>query len=134
MFARIGKCLMAWVVGIVFLILPLHFIYPEFIWGNEIWRILLSLFIIYFPGLLLFEFFFQQLIRNSVLKQNGLLALMFILSGLEIYALPFKLCRLNADFNYISFAIMSFFSLLAAVAASQVFRFKMNLIIVQKEI
>ena len=131
---RLIKCLKAWGVGIAVMGLPVVFLYPNLIVGNEVWQILVLLFAILFPALLFFEFVSRKYLRHSYYWRALVLIVLFVLSELEFYSLPFRISQVKIEVSLLLVLLMLSFTIIAAALVIQIMKLKNDLVIVQKEI
>lgn len=134
MIKRLIKCLKAWGAGIGVMGLPVVFLYPNLIVGNEVWQIPVLLFAILFPALLFFEFVSRKYLRHSYSRRILVLIILLALSEVEYYSLPFGLNQVKFELSLLPTIIMLLFTILAAAIVNEILKLTNELVIVQKEI
>jgi len=134
MVVRLFRCLKAWGTGILIMGFPIVFFYYRFNVGTEIWRIPVAVFLVYFPFLLLFEFFLLRYLKHSKWWRILVLIFLFILSEIEFYYLPHSFTQLTFHPDKLSVAILLLFTFFAAFIISEIMPPKTNLVIIQKEL
>lgn len=134
MIKRLVKCIKAWGVGIAVMGLPVVFLYPNLIVGNEVWQIPVLLFAILFPALLFFDFVSRKYLRHSYCRRALVLIVLFVLSELEFYSIPFGISQVKIELNLLLVLILLSFTIIAAALVIQIMKLKNDLVIIQKEI
>lgn len=134
MFDRLIRCLKGWGTGIVIMSFPVLFFYGEFYFGNQFWKMVMTLFFVLFPVVLLFENIFFHYFRFLKGSQFIVLAILFILSEVEFFYLPWKYSQVEYSGNWIANLTFWIFAIIAAFVVVQFLIPKKKLIIVQKEI
>ena len=134
MLKRLFKCLKGWGACIFVLMVPVLFLYPEFHFGNERWKIVLSVFYVFFPTFLLFEFTFKNYLPKARWIQTGLFSLLFLLSEIELFLLPVEYTQIQFLGTWYSEIAFVVFTIPAGFVAKRIIDPTKNLVIVQKEI
>ena len=134
MLSRLIICIKAWGAGIGVMALPLLFLRPICVVGNNIWQIPVLLFSILFPALLIFDFLSRKYLRHSTYRRILVLTVLLVLSELEFYSLPFRINQFQIEFTFVPVLLLMFFTILAALLLVQIMKQKNNLVIIQKEI
>lgn len=134
MFTRLKRCVIAWGIGTVIMILPVVCFHNEFRFGDEWWLVAVVFFAITFPAVLLVEFIFRKQVPSSRIFQTLVLICLLVLSEIEFTALPFELSQTQLNLNTSQLMVILLCTVPAAVVVLQILSAKKNLVIIQKEI
>ena len=134
MVARLIRCLKGWGTGVFILGFPMLFFNGDFYFGGEKWKTFVSVLLVFFPVLLLFEFLFTRLLFVSKSKQLVALVFILIISEIIFFYLPLNLTQVKYLGNWITIASLLLFVIIAAIFILRILFPHKNLIIVQKEI
>lgn len=134
MYIRLFKCIKAWILWILIMVIPASIFRESFYIDTNIWDVLLTLFIVSFATLL----FCENLLHlfNRFLNRFQFLTLSMILVLFELICknLPSEIINMKYNDTWLSNSVFILFTLLASLVISRYIFNRKSLVIIEKEI